>query len=146
MNSDVVKKAAAFQRAGKIFMHPYSETTQGFWIFSEPVAVAQAADNRLGAELLAILSKSETRIPHPASWKGLTAPLLKAAGARSFDEFARLARSVDAYLEGGLVTLTPTTNGGPGASFLHANERAIRCRAVDDELTKALTMAFEACD
>ena len=146
MKSKEVKKAAAFQRGGNIFMHPYSETTQGFWIFSDPVLVVRDTDPAIASQLLDALSKSAKNVTHPTSWKGLTAPLLRAAGVRSFDAFTKSAKGVDVCLEGDCIMFTPTSNGGPKKAFLHLNHKVIRCRATEAEVTGALRAAFDACE
>jgi hypothetical protein len=70
MNDDVPKSAAVYQRAGKAFMHPWAETTQGISTFTEPVLVASELDRELAGQLLAMLAKSGKKVPHPTSWTG----------------------------------------------------------------------------
>jgi hypothetical protein len=145
--SDQMKKAAAFLRKGKIFLHPYSRTTQGFWIFSLPVVVADENDEDLGGKLLTILSNSAESVPHPATWKGLTDPLLKAAGVRSFASFTKFANGVDITRdEDGVITFMPTKNGGPRNAFLHLDDKLIRSSAAEEDLESALRAAFAACE
>jgi hypothetical protein len=145
--SDQMKKAAAFLRKGKIFLHPYSRTTQGFWVFSLPVVAADESDKDIGSKLLTTLSNSAESVPHPATWKGLTDPLLKAAGVRSFDSFTKFASGVDITRdEDGAVTLMPTKNGGPRNAFLHLDDKLIRSSAAEEDLEIALKAAFAACE
>jgi hypothetical protein len=141
-----MKKAAAFLRNGKIFLHPYSRTTRGLWIFSTPVLVASESDQDIGGQLLRALSKSAENVVHPATWKGLTNLLLKAAGMRSFDAFAKSAIGLDICCAEGNVTLIPTKNGDPGNAFLHLNDKAIKCEASEGKLADALRAAFDACE
>jgi hypothetical protein len=94
------KLAAAFLRHGKIFLHPYSKTTGGFWIFSLPVFVIDEGDDGVGARVLRVLSESRESLPHPKLWKGLTDPLTRAAGVRSFNAFAKGAKCVNVSARG----------------------------------------------
>src|SRR5229473_5466704 len=116
-----MKTAAAFQRDGKVYLHPYARTIQGLLVFSGPVVVMGLADDRIAAELLATLSRSLADVPHPTSWKGLTAPLLRAASMRSYEAFARTAKLVEVDLEGDEVSFRPTKNCGPRGGFFHLN-------------------------
>jgi hypothetical protein len=81
------KRAAAFLRDGKLFLHPYCQSTEGFWIFCTPVVVTQFNMGGFGAKVLEVLQESKQGVPHPATWKGLTDPLNRAAKARSADAF-----------------------------------------------------------
>jgi hypothetical protein len=141
-----VKKAAAFMRDGAIYLHPYSQTTQGFWIFSLPVLVTSTEDAGIGEKLLMVLSQSVDGVSHPKTWKGLTDPLLKAARVKSFDAFAKSAKSVDISLDESGLMFTPTLNGGPKRAFLHLNDRATRCQPSEADAMHALLDAFEACE
>jgi hypothetical protein len=141
-----MKKAAAFLRDGKVFLHPYSRTTDGFWIFSTPVLIAGESDENIGGQLLTVLSESTENVPHPTTWKGLTNPLLRAAGIRSFDTFARSAKCVDISCDEGSVTLTPTKNGGLRRAFLYLNDKVIKCEPSEGRLTGALRSAFDTCE
>jgi len=143
---NAVRKAAAFTRDHIIYLHPYSQTTQGFWIFSLPVLVTSVDDADLGKKLLMVLSQSVDGVSHPKTWSGLTDPLAKAARVRSFDAFARSAKSVDVSLDESCLVFTPTKNGGPKRAFLHLNDKAIRCQRSDAQATSALLAAFDACE
>jgi hypothetical protein len=62
------KSAAAYLREGKIYLHPDSRTTKGFWIACEPLLVTTENENRLGEQVLQTLSRSTENIPHPESF------------------------------------------------------------------------------
>jgi hypothetical protein len=141
-----MQKAAAFLRKGRIFLHPYARTTLGFWIFSLPVYVADESDQDVGGKLLAVLSNSAEGIPHPATWKGLTDPLLQAAGVRSFDSFTKFTRCLDITCDEDAVVLIPTKNGGPRDAFLHLNDKAITCSPSESDLASAVRTAFQNCE
>jgi hypothetical protein len=83
-----------------------------------PVLVVAEGDKSVGQQLLTVLSKSTQNILHPTSWKGLTNPLLQAAGVRSFDTFAKSAKSVDVCVDDKGMLFTPTKNGGPPEGVL----------------------------
>jgi hypothetical protein len=103
-------------------------------------------DTNIAGRLLAALSNSREDVPHPTTWKGLTGPLLKAAGVRSFDAFAKPAKGVDISQDESGVVLIPTKNGGPRNAFLHLTDRALKSDTSDTSLTSALRAAFDACE
>ena len=93
------KSAAAYLRAGKIYLHPDSRTVKGFWIACEPILVTNENDRGLGEQVLQILAKSTENIPDPESlassdsWNSVKA-LVRAAGVRSYEAFANSAQCV----------------------------------------------------
>jgi hypothetical protein len=145
-----VKLAAAYLRAGKIYLHPDSRTIKGFWIACEPIHVTSKSDKSLGEQVLKTLAKSTENIPDPESlatsdsWNVIKA-LVKAAGARSYEGFADSTQCVGIMLDGADVTFTPTRNGGPGRRFLDLKTK-IRCQPVEAEVAAALIEAFDACE
>jgi hypothetical protein len=146
-----VKIAAAYLRAGKIYLHPDSRTIKGFWITCEPILVTSESDKSLGEQVLQTLAKSTENLPDPElrgsaskSWNGAKA-LLKAAGARSYEAFADSAKCVGILFDGTDVIFTPTLNGGYQRRFLNLKTK-IRCQPVDAEVAAGLIAAFEACE
>src|SRR4029077_19494205 len=93
------KSAAAYLRAGKIYLHPDSRTVKGFWIACEPILVTSDNDKGLGEQVLQVLAKSTENVPDPASfassdsWNSVKA-LVRAAGVRSYEAFANSAQCV----------------------------------------------------
>jgi hypothetical protein len=144
--SKPIKRAAAFLQSGKIFLHPYSHTTEGFWIFSTPVIVIGEGDEGIGRQVLRVLSESRQDVVHPKSWKGLTDPLLRAAGLRSFDAFAKSAKGVEIFLDDNEVAFIPTKNGGPRNAFLHLNDKTVRSEPSEEKIAGALGASFNACE
>jgi hypothetical protein len=146
----VVKRAAAYLRTGKIYLHPDSRTIKGFWIACEPILVTGENDKSLGERVLHILAKSAANVPDPESlatsdsWNVIKA-LVKAAGARSYEGFAESAQCVGIMLDDTSVVFTPTRNGGPRKRFLNLKTK-IRCQPVGDEVTATLIAAFDACE
>ena len=142
----MTKKAAAFERSGKVFLHPYSRTVQEFWVFSSPVTVTNWSDEELGNALLATLDQSRAGVPHPSSWEGLTAPLLRAAAVKSFGTFVTGASAVEVLSENEVIKLVPTRNGGKGNAFQHLTAKAIRSGSEPQELKRMLRRAFDLCE
>jgi hypothetical protein len=139
-----MKHASAYLRKGKIFLSPFSKTTKGFLIRWEPIVVTSEDDAQLGRKVLLVLSKSIVNVPHPESWEGPD-PLANAAGVRSYEAFADLAKCVGIAQNDDEVVLTPSKNGGPRKRFLFLKNK-IRCQPVEEEVTRALKTAFDACE
>jgi hypothetical protein len=145
-----VKRAAAYLRAEKIYLHPDSRAVKGFWIACEPIVVTSGNDKDLGKEVLQILAKSNENVPDPESlaasdsWNLIKA-LVKAAGARSYEGFADSTQCVGVTLDDTNVVFTPTRNGGPRKRFLDLKTK-IRCQPIEAEVAAALMAAFDACE
>jgi hypothetical protein len=103
MNASV-KRAAAYLRTEKIYLHPDSGSIKGFWIACEPILVTSGSDESLGEQVLQALEKSTANVPDPESmatsdsWKVIKT-LVKAAGARSYEGFADSAQCVGIMLD-----------------------------------------------
>jgi hypothetical protein len=144
------KKAAAYLRADKIYLHPDSRTTEGFWIACEPVVVTSENDKSLGQQVLQILAKSTEDVPHPESlatsdtWSVMKT-LIKAAGVRSYEAFADSTQCVSVKLGAAGVVFTPTRNGGPRKRFLYLKTK-LSCAPVEAEVASTLMAAFDACE
>lgn len=140
-----MKHASAYLRTGKIFLSPFSKTTKGFLIRWEPIVVISEDDAQLGREVLLVLSKSIVNVPHPESWMGRSDLMAKAAGVRSYEAFADLAKCVGIAQNDDEVVLTPSKNGGPRKRFLFLKNK-VRCQPIGEEVTRALKTAFDACE
>ena len=147
---EAVKRAAAYLRNDKIFLHPDSRTVKGFWIACEPIVVTSENDKSLGQQVLQVLALSTENIPHPESlatsdtWNVMKT-LVKAAGVRSYEAFADSTQCVGMKLDDTGVVFTPTRNGGPRKRFLHLKQK-LRCQPVENEVAVTLMAAFEACE
>jgi hypothetical protein len=145
-----VKLAAAYLRAGKIYLHPDSRTIKGFWIACEPILVTSESDRSLGEQVLQTLAKSTENVPDPESlatsdsWNS-TKALNKAAGVSSYEAFADSAKCVGILLDSKEVVFTPTLNGGYRRRFLNLKTK-LRCQPVEAEVAASLMAAFEACE
>jgi hypothetical protein len=142
---DSMKYASAYLRSGRVFLNPISKTTKGFLIAWEPVVITGEDDAELGRKVLWALSQSTVNVPHPESWVGRSSAVAKAAGVRSYEAFANLAKCVMIAQNDGEVVLTPTRNVGPRKRFLDLKTK-IRCQPEEEEVTKALKTAFDACE
>jgi hypothetical protein len=106
--------------------------------------VTSEDDAQLGRKVLLVLSKSIVNVPHPESWEGPDR-LANAAGVRSYEAFADLAKCVGIAQNDDEVVLTPSKNGGPRKRFLFLKNK-IRCQPIEEEVTLALKTAFDACE
>jgi hypothetical protein len=145
-----VKRAAAYLRSGKIYLHPDSRTIKGFWIACEPILVTSENDKSLGEQVLQILAKSTENVPDPESLRtsdswNVIKMLVKTAGARSYEAFADSTKCVGMMLDDKEVLFTPTLNGGYRRQFLYLKTK-IRCQPIEAEVAASLIAAFEACE
>jgi hypothetical protein len=142
--------AAAFLRAEKIYLYPYSRTIKGFWVACEPILATSEFDPSLGKQVIETLARSIENIPDPESlaksdsWDSIKA-LVRAAGVRSYEAFADSAQCVGVLLDNTNVVFTPTRNGGPRKRFLNLKTK-ITCAPVEAEVASALMAAFDACE
>jgi hypothetical protein len=145
-----VKRAAAYLRNGKIYLHPDSRTIKGFWIACEPIVVTSENDKSLGQQVLQVLARSAENVPDPESqatsdsWNVMKT-LVKVAGVRSYEVFADSAKCVGIRLDDADVVFTPTLNGGYRRRFLNLKTK-IRCQPIEADVAMGLFAAFEACE
>jgi hypothetical protein len=143
-----MKRAVALLRKGQVLVQGYSKTTAGMWVGMGPVYVVQedrAAE--LGASVRDALSGSTEGVPHPspAEWKKIQAPMLGAAGVKSWTTLAKGAKSVGLECDGVTVKMVPSSNyENKGGTSLP--EKTIGCELASSELGGALVMAFNACN
>ena len=142
-----MKCGTVYCRKDVLFAHANSQTTDGVWILTEPCKrVHGETPCEIGEALLRILQGSKTGVPHPTSWGGGFAPMLKLAGVKSWRTFTKSTRCVEVALEEALVKLTPTQNMGPGKGFAHIPE-ATRTAPANDaaEVGNTLLEVIELC-
>jgi hypothetical protein len=141
-----MRYASAYLRKGQFFLSPFSKTTTGLLVAWDPLGVSSQEDPELGKKVLWVLLQSTAEVPHPETLGIRSRAMAKAAGARSYEAFADLAKCVAiAQDDSDEVIFTPTRNGGRGERFLHLKTK-IRCRPVEPEVTQALMQAFDACE
>ncbi|HEY4252132.1 MAG TPA: hypothetical protein VGM87_13050 [Roseomonas sp.] len=128
-------------------MQAASRSVAGGWINWGDVFIAipeSPAD--IGGKAITALRQSRIDVPHPAQseWGKVQAPILNAAGARSWTAFAKGTKAVMLELEGDSVRLEPTADyGRRGGTMLP--DQAITCRFTEDVLGPALLRAFAIC-
>ncbi len=108
-----MKRAVALLRKGKVLIDWYSKTTAGVWVGSGPVFVVEDTDFQLLTERVRdALNASTEGIKHPSQdeWKAIQAPMLQAAGVKSWKTLAKGAKAVGLECEGTLVKMVPSIN------------------------------------
>jgi hypothetical protein len=140
-----MKKAGVYLRDGKIFVQPMKRVGNYGLQESPPVFVADEHDRNLGSLVLLALSKSVEGAAPPAPKRECESPLLRASGFRSYETFSDTAKYVSIGQEDGIITFTPSRNGGPGDRFLFLKKK-IRCQPIESEVESALRAAFDSCE
>ena len=142
-----MKRAIALLRKGKVLIQGYSKTTTGIWVGMGPVYVAQEDRlDELGAGVRDALSGSMEGVQHPSQteWKKIQAPMLEAAGVKTWATLAKNAQSVGLEYDGIAVKIVPSTGyGNNGGTSLP--EQTVYCELSSPELGNSLMRAFEAC-
>ncbi len=139
----MTKLASAYLRNGKIFLQSRSKSTSGSWRFSGTVVAAGEDDGKIGEKVLAVLAQSAVNVPDTDLDSSGNA-MAMAAGFRSYEKFADMAKCVSITLEDNVVTFTPTRNGGYRKRFLFLDTK-IRCQPSPTQVAEGLRAAFDAC-
>jgi hypothetical protein len=141
-----MKKASAYRRKDHIILFAVSDTTAGVGIAAAPVLRVKADNvSELGRAILAVLEGSRSNVPHPTQdgWKEVAAPVLKVAGVKSWNTFAKAAKNVDIRFDTNRVSFIPTKNLGPKDGFVVLPAEKVRTSApTETELGLALIAAF----
>jgi hypothetical protein len=140
-----MKLATAYERDRKLYVHGFSQTTAGMWIFSEPMLTPAEESGEVGRAIRECLAASHSGVPHPIQLEldVLDKPLLTLAHARSFDAFAEGAKCVQIRMDGELLTLIPLRNGGPREGFVALEEKTQTIvPESDEELGSAVLAAL----
>jgi hypothetical protein len=141
-----MKRAVALLRKGNVFIDWYSKTTAGVWVGSGPVFVVVETDfQMLTARIREALNASTEGIRHPSQdeWNAIQAPMLNAAGVKSWKTLAKGSRAVGLECEGTLVKIVSSR------SYEHKGgeplpEKTIECDLNSPDLGSALMKAFDA--
>jgi hypothetical protein len=146
------KRAAVYRLKDRILVHPWQETEMGLGIAAAPYASLplDAAADALGDGVLAALAESGKEVPHPSSWKGQSAPLLKAAGVRSEKALHTGSRYLMVEREGKTLRIEPSRNGGTkgdtkGFEPLPQLAISLDAGAAPEALGAAIRAALERC-
>ena len=142
-----MKRAAAYCRAGRVFVHSQSQTKDGFWILAEPVLACDGGDTAaIGQCILEALRGSKHGVRTPDWRTDIANPLLQLAGIKSYNAFAKTAKSVGIELEDGHVRIIPSRNGGPRTGFVQIAEKTREATVDPSELGRELMAAFDDCE
>src|SRR5260370_31531114 len=140
-----MKRATAYKRGDRIFLHASSKTTAGVWMLTPSVLAPDQGDPAyLGRAILDALEGSEEGIAHPNSWRGIFDPLLQLAGVKSWDAFAKSARCVEIEFGTNRVSFLPTKNLGAKDGFEPLPARVESSSPEPEALGAALLSAFKA--
>ncbi|VVE57264.1 hypothetical protein PAQ31011_05194 [Pandoraea aquatica] len=143
-----MKSAYALLRKGKIFIQAYSKASTGLWIASGPVYVAEEGglEEDLGQKVRDALDGSIEGVRHPSQdeWKEIQAPMLEAAGVKSWKTLGKGAKSVGLESNGVTVKMVPSFNyeNGGGTPLI---EKAIEHEVMNSHLGVELMRAFASC-
>ncbi len=124
-----MKAAVAYQKGDALFLHASSQTTSGLWIASPPFIKAGMNDTPsfLGSALLEVLGGSLTGLPHPTHWNAVIKPLLDLATVKTWQSFARKAKSADILIDEHEreIRITPSRNLGTAEGFEAITDESI---------------------
>ncbi|GAB4561699.1 MAG: hypothetical protein Tsb0020_09400 [Haliangiales bacterium] len=145
-----MKVATIDNRKGRWIIGGWSQTVDGAWIqddeyyvLDEPIGIDEVVKN-----LMAALSRSRLGIPHPQDFTNHMAPLLNAAGVRSWRSYVNGTKSTTVKQVEEKITLTPMANHGPREGFSLLNDRMIEVAApfTTPVLGQAILQALAACE
>jgi hypothetical protein len=118
------------------------------WIAHGPVFVADVVQTtEIARNILHALNQSTRGVPHPSptEWKSVQAPMLEAAGAKTWAVLAKGSKVVGLECEGELVTMVPSSGyeneGGVGLS-----DEALKAELSAEDIGERLVEAFDACN
>jgi hypothetical protein len=142
------RAAAVYFRSGTWYVSPLNETVTGLQIVSEPTLVVEssAEETELGSAMLRALSLSRVGVPYPASFKGLTDDILRAAALRSWSTFTKTATHFLAKDDGVRIRLVPSRRASRGTSFEYVPSQTVSltCGASPSEIGRHLVELMQA--
>jgi hypothetical protein len=114
-----------YEKKGRLYVRSCARTTTGLWIDHGPVltVASDAPAVEIGLIVERAIENSVSDVPHPASPRLVSEPLLLAAGVRTFGAFARGAKLVSVSHDENGVGVTPKRNGGSSEGFVNVPER-----------------------
>jgi hypothetical protein len=109
-----LRRATVLIRPNDFIVQPTLCTTMGLYVSGEPITVITRAapPSRVGEAVRGALEVSMAVIPHPTDWRAFSAPLLTAAGVRSWNAIQRSARHCRVEATGAVIRIIPSRNGG----------------------------------
>ena len=142
-----MKRASALLKNGKVLLQGYSQTTSGVSIAHGPVYVAGIGQtSEIGRNIFQALNQSTHGLPHPGQteWKAVQAPMLKAAGAKTWAGLAKGSKAVGLTCEGEPVIMMPSSGyENKGGAIL--SERTLKSEISAENIGERLVEAFDAC-
>ncbi len=102
-------------RRGVLWVCSYDQTVDGFWVMSEVTGPLDADmdDAALGRCVLAARRSSKIGVPTPSVAElSRPAPVVAAAGVKSYAQFIKGLRSVNITFDGTAAEITPLSNLG----------------------------------
>lgn len=145
---------SAYQRGDRMLICADDQTATGLWMGSDRIVAltANVSASELGAAVRSALADSRTGLPTP-DLRGkppADAPLWRAMGVRTRRAFMTGTRLCSILRDGGVITITPTANGGAagedrGWSDLPEQSMVLSDTADAGELGGAIYEALERC-
>jgi hypothetical protein len=144
----VMQCVSVYERRGQFVIVPEVRTTSGIWTASSPVLTCPTTVEAegLGAAVRKALAGSTEGAPHPREWKSVQAPLLDAAGVRSWATFVRGTESCSVAVNEDGMTVLPMKNGGSEGGFIPLESQAVRLpsNAADGEIGAGVRAAIRS--
>lgn len=143
----MMKRASIYERQGRWLVQAMGQVQWGYWLATGPVQALDCDDgpDHLGRAIRRALDDSRP-LPNPDNPREFQpSQLLTAARVKSWGSFARLARSIDAELEGNVLALESSRRVRD--SFEPDDEPPIELvrGCSDHELGEAAIAALERC-
>jgi len=146
----MARGVAIHRRPDCLILCPISEAERGAGLLTEPVIRLSpgASPGELGCGVLELLPRCRTGLPMPRSQSQAVKPLLRAAGVRSWKQFATQTRYCDLAEVGEELEIVPTSAHRPGAPwFAHIPDESVCVlkSATPDVLGLAIHGVLERC-
>jgi hypothetical protein len=144
-----MKSATIYLKAGALYFHGSSKTTDGVWIATPPFLrlEAKAAPAEKGIAAIEALDASKDGVPHPTNWKRVISPLLELAKVKSWSTLAKGAICLTLESDGEQLKVIPNQFLGPTEGFEPVAEGAvtIAISSSADEIGSVLEKALTGC-
>lgn len=114
-----MKSASLYLRGTRIIVHPWSKTSTGVLIGTEPFTSLRrdGPPEELGKAILCALESVQEGLPHPSDWSEIDKPLLDASGVKSWSAFVKSAIGALVLESENGIQFVPQENRGPRDGF-----------------------------
>lgn len=114
------KGCEVYFRKEAIYFISLDKTIPGIWIASEPMIKLNrdVSLRDLGEAVITAIQSSQQGVPMPDDSRAVTKAVLKFAGFKTWNAFAKGALCYDVEYDGMKVHITPQTSSGSGAFIL----------------------------